>query len=198
MEASNAAASQGGQRTIRVWQEWMMVAVGLIGVLSIVAIIVSIAAFAEGGTESVTQLSPATGAGTGGAAPAQRSASTAAPARTEDVRLAIKSDVEHGKRGPDGKWHDAFLPADFTVHAGDKVVVTVANYDDGSHSFTSTTLGPVNVSIPGGSATKPSETTFTFTAPSQPGTYSWYCAMPCDPWAMAHVGFMRGDVTVTA
>lgn len=114
----------------------------------------------------------------------------------ESVKLTIKSDEEEGRKGPDGNWHDAFLPADFSVSAGATVRVTVYNYDDMPHSFTADQLG-TNVTIPGGSEDKPSVTTFTFRAPQRAGSYEWYCAMPCDPWAMNHDGYMRGRVTVT-
>jgi plastocyanin len=121
----------------------------------------------------------------------------ATPRGSQAITLKVKSDSEHGKRGPDGSWHDAFLPADFTVQAGYAVTVTVYNYDDAPHSFTSQALG-VNQAIPGGLTNAPSKTTFTFTAPSQAGTYQWWCAVPCDPWAMAHDGYMRGYLTVSA
>jgi membrane fusion protein, multidrug efflux system len=121
---------------------------------------------------------------------------TAAVTSGENVKLVIKSDEEHAKKGPEGAWHDAFLPADFSVKAGATVHVTVYNYDEGMHSFNSAQLG-TDAMIPGGSESKPSETTFTFRAPRKAGSYDWYCAMPCDPWAMAHNGFMRGRVTVT-
>jgi plastocyanin len=113
----------------------------------------------------------------------------------ENVKLVVKTDAEHGKKGPDGKWHDAFLPADFSVKAGDVVHVTVYNYDSSPHSFNSSELG-ANATILAGSETKPSKTTFTFHAPQKAGSYDWYCAMPCDPWAMAHDGYMKGRVTV--
>ena len=119
------------------------------------------------------------------------------PAKPEAIKLAVKADDEHGRLGPDGKWHDAFLPADFTVHAGAKVTVTVSNYDGGAHTFTSPAMH-LNAVIPAGSMQHPHETTFTFTAPKQAGRYAWWCAMPCDPWAMAHDGYMRGYVTVAA
>ncbi|MBS1679441.1 MAG: cupredoxin domain-containing protein [Actinobacteria bacterium] len=122
-------------------------------------------------------------------------AATAAPAETEKVSLVIKTDEEHGKLGPEGTWHDAYLPADFTVHPGATVEVTVRNYDEASHTFTSAGLG-TNQMIAGGSATKPATTTFTFTAPTKKGSYGWHCVMPCDPWAMTHSGFMKGSVQV--
>jgi plastocyanin len=124
------------------------------------------------------------------------SSSSVAASSSESVKLVIKSDEEKGKKGPDGSWHDAFLPADFSVKAGATVRVTVYNYDDMPHSFTAAELG-TNQTIPGGSEEKPSETTFTFQAPQKAGSYDWYCALPCDPWAMTHNGFMKGRVTVT-
>jgi heme/copper-type cytochrome/quinol oxidase subunit 2 len=75
------------------------------------------------------------------------------------------------------------------------VKVTVRNYDEGEHSFTSMQLG-LNVTFPAGSAKQPSTTTFTFHAPTKKGSYLWWCALPCDPWAMSHVGYMRGYVAV--
>ncbi|MGZ4184366.1 MAG: cupredoxin domain-containing protein, partial [Solirubrobacteraceae bacterium] len=123
---------------------------------------------------------------------------TAAPiAAPQTINVAVKADDEHGRLGPDGKWHDAFLPADFKVRPGAKVTVTVANYDGGAHTFTSPSLG-VNATLPAGSMKHPHQTTFTFTAPKKAGRYAWWCAIPCDPWAMAHNGYMRGYVTVAA
>jgi plastocyanin len=113
----------------------------------------------------------------------------------ENVKLVVKSDEQKAKKGPDGNWHDAFLPANLSVEAGDTVHVTVYNYDDMPHSFTSADLG-VNEKIAAGSEEKPSKTTFTFTAPHKSGSYEWLCALPCDPWAMNHIGYMRGRVTV--
>jgi plastocyanin len=113
----------------------------------------------------------------------------------ENVKIDVKSDEEHGKMGSDGNWHDAFLPADFSVKPGSTVRVTVYNYDDMPHSFNSPQLD-TNVTIPAGSEDKPSEITFTIHAPQKAGRYEWFCALPCDPWAMSHNGFMRGYVSV--
>ena len=115
-------------------------------------------------------------------------------ARVQYVTLFVKSDSEHGKIGPDGKWHDAFLPASFTVKAGEKVVVHVMNFDNGPHSFNATGLG-INTIIMAGEANLPRETTFTFTA-TKPGVYRWHCDPKCDPWAMQHAGYMKGTITV--
>lgn len=128
-----------------------------------------------------------------GEATAATKAVAAAP--VQQVKLVVKSDEEHAKKGPEGTWHDAFLPADFSVNAGATVEVTVYNYDDAPHTFNASGLG-VNVTIPGGSETEPSEKTFTFHAPQHTGRFLWICMMPCDPWAMSHDGFMRGYVTV--
>lgn len=123
-------------------------------------------------------------------------ATAAAPApEAESVKLVIKSDEEHAKKGSDGKYHDAYLPADFTVKAGATVKVTVYNYDDMPHTFTDPGLG-TNVEIAAGDENKPSKTTFTIHAPQKAGSYEWFCALPCDPWSMSHKGFMRGDVKV--
>lgn len=119
-----------------------------------------------------------------------------APAATENLKIVVKSDDEHAKKGPEGTWHDAFLPADFSVKPGALVRVTVYNYDEGPHSFTSSSLG-TNVTIAAGSESEPAVTTFTFRAPEEAGRYAWLCMLPCDPWAMSHNGFMRGYVTVT-
>jgi plastocyanin len=114
----------------------------------------------------------------------------------ENVKLLVKSDDEHGKKGPEGTWHDAFLPADISVKAGSLVRVTVYNYDEGVHSFTAPGL-ETNAEIAAGTETKPAVTTFTFRAPDKPGRFLWFCALPCDPWAMNEDGYMRGFVTVT-
>ncbi len=142
------------------------------------------------------------------ASAATRPAATAASSEEavtpapEAVTLVIKSDEEKGKKGSDGAWHDAYLPADFSVKAGATVEVTVYNYDDMPHTFTSPGLG-VNARIAAGGETHPSKTTFTFQVPSKAatyqnaGSYEWYCALPCDPFSMTHYGFMKGHVTVS-
>ncbi len=114
----------------------------------------------------------------------------------QHIRLVVKSDDQHAKKGSDGKWHDAFLPASFKVKAGAKVVVSVRNYDDMAHSMTSPKLRLNQIVMPG--TDKGKTTTFTFVAPKKPGKYLWHCDPKCDPWAMKHLGFMKGYITVTA
>lgn len=123
----------------------------------------------------------------------------AAPAKgkarlVQHLSIVVKSDEQHGKKGSDGKWHDAFLPANFVVKAGAKVVVSVKNYDDMAHSMHAAGLGLNQVIMPG--SDKGKTTTFSFVAPKKTGKYLWKCDPKCDPWAMKHLGFMRGYFTV--
>jgi heme/copper-type cytochrome/quinol oxidase subunit 2 len=174
----------------RAWHEWVMVSVGLVGLLSVMGLILSAMALSStSGARTTVVTVPV---------PATAARAVIAAAKPMAVSMSVKADSEHGRLGPDKQWHDAIAPADFSVRAGATVTITVANYDSGPHTFTSPALN-VNGIIPGGGTMgAPTHTTFTFTAPSKPGRYAWWCAVPCDPWAMAHDGYMRGYVTVTA
>jgi FtsP/CotA-like multicopper oxidase with cupredoxin domain len=132
--------------------------------------------------------------------------------------------TEKGYLAEDGLGHDTFMltglssadaknPAvrsNLDVKVGDKVTVTVTNYDEGPHTFTSPQLG-VNATVaPAKNADKgiPSKTTFTFTV-KKAGKFRWYCALPCDAgqggWAMTdekegdrdQVGYMAGYVVAS-
>ncbi len=180
---------ENGRDKDRAWREWMMVSVGLTGLLSIVGTIVAVVALAS--------TNPSRENVTVAATPAAQVAAIAQPA-PQSLKILVKADDEHGRLGPDHQWHDAFLPADFAVHAGATVTITFYNYDSGPHTFTAPSMN-VNQVIPGGgSLGAPKVVTLTFTAPSKPGTYQWWCSVPCDPWAMSHDGYMRGHVTVLA
>lgn len=126
---------------------------------------------------------------------AERVAAQSLPVKSQT--LVIKTSEEHARKGPEGQWHDAFLPASFGVRAGQRVDVTVYNYDEGEHSFTSPAMG-LNVTFEGGGESSPHKSTFSFVAPHKAGRYEWFCAYPCDPWSMTHIGYMRGYVTVSA
>jgi plastocyanin len=183
-----------GESRDQTRQEWAMIAVGLCALMSLLAIVLSLVAISSnnGSPTPVVIRAASTAAGSSAAAPATP---VVAPV---SMAIAIKTDVEHGKLGPGGAWHDAFVPADFTVKPGQKVTITVSNYDDAAHTFTSPSMG-VQETIPGGgSPVNPKLTTFTFTAPKGAGAFQWWCAMPCDPWSMKHNGYMRGIVTVKA
>ena len=185
----DAAAAGRGEKA---WREWMMIAVGLVGLLSVMATIIAVVALASKNPSRAVTVERVV------SNPSAASASTTA-IKPQALTIGIKADDQHGRRGPDGKWHDAFLPADFAVHAGSTVTVTFVNYDGGAHTFTSPAMG-LSFTIPagGGSLSQPRTVTLKFKAPSKPGKYAWFCAIPCDPWAMAHDGYMRGFVTVRA
>ena len=132
------------------------------------------------------------------------STSVSGTAKYADVSMVVQGD---STLGPDGLLHDAFAPCNFTVYAGQTVNLTIINYDNGQHSFTSTTLN-VNFQVPASQTNGvPTVTTFQFTE-TQPGTYRWWCTDPCDTdaggWAMTtgsdgqpdQIGFMGGFVTV--
>lgn len=124
---------------------------------------------------------------------------TAAAARTSTARMAtvtilVKSDDEHAKKGPDGKWHDAFLPAYPRVTAGQPTKLVFVNYDSGAHSMVAPGLG-LNIQIPAAHGSTPGRTTVVLTA-KKAGSYDWWCGSPCDPWAMTHNGYMRGSIVV--
>ena len=124
--------------------------------------------------------------------------------KTADITLVVQGDV---KLGPDGKLHDAFTPCNFTVYAGQEVYLTIVNYDNGEHTFTSPSLG-VNFIVPPSNETGvPTVSNFQFNETTA-GVYRWYCAYPCDTdaggWAMTtgsdgqpdQIGYMGGFVTV--
>src|SRR2546421_12026433 len=101
--------------------------------------------------------------------------------------------------GPDHMMHDSFTPADLTAPAGEKIIVTVINYDTGWHSFTAPSLH-LNVLIPRARRSGvPAVQVFSFTV-HRAGVYRWHCMQPCDDaargWAMAHQGYMAGTITI--
>ncbi len=173
----------------RAWHEWLAVGVALAGLLSIAAIIVSVVA--------LSSKNPNAGPRTVTVQAANGAANSTPAVAPLSVKMTVKSDTQHARKGPDGQWHDAILGGNLTVKAGQAVTVTVSNYDDAPHSYTAPDLN-LNVKLPGAKGNTPGTVKFTFKAPAKAGTYQWFCAYPCDPWAMAHDGFMRGHVTVTA
>lgn len=122
-------------------------------------------------------------------------APAAATANVKHVSLVVDPPPLYGVKVA-GAVHDAFVPGTFTMEADTTVVVSVTNYDAMPHTWTSASLG-VNALVPPGSQSSPSHMTFTI-HPKKAGTFTWKCTTPCDPWSMAHVGYMEGVVTVTA
>lgn len=133
--------------------------------------------------------------------------SQAAPAQTvRNVVVHVYSDGSQMIQGPDGKYHDVFIPSSFVLRAGEPVRLTFVNYDDGRHTFTAPDLG-LNIQIKPGldlsnGNVAPTVTTYTFT-PSRKGTFRWFCAYKCDPWTMvpgvsgpSREFYMAGYITV--
>ena len=126
--------------------------------------------------------------------------------KTADITLVVQGDV---KLGPDGELHDAFTPCNFTVYAGQEVVLTIVNYDSGEHTFTSPSLGVNFIVSPSNVTGVPTVSNFQFNETTV-GVYRWYCTYPCDTdaggWAMTtgsdgqpdQIGYMGGFVTVLA
>jgi plastocyanin len=138
-------------------------------------------------------------------------AATASPAKGQTVyKTMIIVGHTLGQKGPDGLTHDTTYGANFSVDKGQRVTVTVYNYDEGPHTITAPGL-KLNVKIPGAKDEEkgvPSKTIFSFTA-TKVGTFRWFCSLPCDAgqkyWAMSaskkgigQDGFMAGYITVTA
>lgn len=103
------------------------------------------------------------------------------------------------KLGPDGKLHDAFSPANFTLVQGVPAEVTIYNYDNMKHSVTSPSLGINFEAVPSKKNGTPGVATYKFT-PKKVGTYNWQCIYPCDlpnkQWSMTHKGYMEGTIHV--
>ncbi|MCL4508328.1 MAG: cupredoxin domain-containing protein [Chloroflexi bacterium] len=126
-----------------------------------------------------------------------QSKASAGAANEQQVYLTVMGSI---KMGPDGKMHDAFTPADFSVVQNRPVKVTVYSYDDAPHSITAPALKLNQVIAPRKTKGTPAVTTFTFT-PTQTGKFLWNCDLPCDGdangWAMQNPGYMSGYITVT-
>jgi hypothetical protein len=158
------------------------------GIVLVAAVVFAITAGAGAIWHKVTgtMLSPVASAAT---APASAKSAV-------QVKLEINPPPLGGVKGPDGLVNDAFVPGTFTMTVGTTYDVTIYNYDVQSHSWMAPDLN-VTAVAPAGSPSSPSITHFTIT-PKKAGTIQWFCPLPCDKWAMAHNGFMRGFVTVKA
>jgi len=85
------------------------------------------------------------------------------------IPVSIKTDTQHARKGSDGVWHDAFLPADYSARVGQKVTLQFSNSDDAPHSMYSPDL-KINVTIPGASDGKPGIAQVTF-VPTKSGDF---------------------------
>lgn len=115
--------------------------------------------------------------------------------------------AEAGVKGPDGRNHDAYVPAGFVVAAGRPVRLTVINSDDGPHTMTFDNphagIGPFLVK-PGkrvAHGVQPVSTTFEFT-PTKKGAFRWHCEAACDDggnrWAMGHAVTLQNGASHVA
>ena len=124
--------------------------------------------------------------------------------KTLNITLVVQGDV---KLGPDGLLHDAFTPCNFTVYAGQEVNLTIINYDNDEHSFTSPSLG-VNFVVPPSNETGvPSVSNYQYNEATA-GVYRWHYTYPCGTdgggWDMTtgsdgqpdQIGYIGGFVTV--
>jgi hypothetical protein len=119
-------------------------------------------------------------------------ASAASPANASSAPAAVVElkIVAEGKKGPEGKLHDNFTVTEFHVTVGQPVTLRIDNTDTVPHSITSPEAGVNIVASPGTHG----YTLLVKTA----GRFEWHCVFPCDPWAMVHVGYMRGFITATS
>jgi hypothetical protein len=105
------------------------------------------------------------------------------------AKMVALSVIPEYKPGPEGEKHDAFTTTEFAVQAGRPQELRIDNTDDVRHSITSPEAGVNIVVMPG---------THTYTLRvKHPGSFRWFCAFPCDEWAMQHPGYMAGYITVS-
>jgi hypothetical protein len=114
----------------------------------------------------------------------------AAPATPTEVAKVVNLKViPEGKKGPEGTLHDEFTVTNFSVKVGEPVTLHIDNTDNTVHSITSAEAG-VNIVV------QPGTHNYTLKV-SKAGKFEWNCAFPCDPWAMAHPGYMAGYITAS-
>jgi plastocyanin len=105
------------------------------------------------------------------------------------AKMVALSVIPEYKPGPEGEKHDAFTTTEFAVQAGRPQELRIDNTDDVRHSITAPEAGVNIVAMPG---------THTYTLlVKHPGSFRWFCAFPCDEWAMQHPGYMAGYITVS-
>ena len=78
------------------------------------------------------------------------------------------------------------VPAGFVVHTFSFVGGPYAGFNVPLPSAVDSPVGGIGASV-----------TF-FAYFNETGTFVWNCLAPCDPWSMAHAGFMTGNMTVVA
>jgi nitrous oxide reductase len=157
--------------TRQAFSMWSSVALGAVAVvLALVAIDVllvgGLQSSASAHTRSVTQVVKVSGA-----------------AVQPVVYMSVTPEI---KPGTDGKLHDAFSVTNFYAHVGQPVKLVINNTDTVDHSINSPDVG-VNI------VAKPGTHTYTLIV-RKAGRFLWLCMMPCDPYSMSHIGYMRGYI----
>jgi hypothetical protein len=120
----------------------------------------------------------------------QVTAALPAGAPSASAKVVQLKVIASGKKGPDGKLHDDFTVTEFHVTVGQPLTLRIDNTDTVPHSITSLAAG-VNITV------LPGTHDYTLLV-NKVGKFEWHCVFPCDPWSMAHVGYMRGLITATA
>ncbi len=120
----------------------------------------------------------------------ERAGSKTAATSTAPVKVVDLKVIPEGKKGPEGQLHDNFTVTEFHVSVGQPVTLQIDNTDTAVHSITSQEAG---VSI----LVQPGTHDYTLVV-EKPGRFEWHCILPCDPWSMERVGYMRGFITATA
>jgi hypothetical protein len=105
------------------------------------------------------------------------------------AKVVSLSVIAEYKPGPEGEKHDAFTTTEFAVRAGQPQELRIDNTDDVRHSITAPEAGVNIVVMPGTHA-------YTLLV-KHPGSFRWFCAFPCDEWAMQHPGYMAGSISVS-
>ena len=159
----------------------VLAGVGIFG-----ALLMSMVALAQSGERREAGMaSTVTAAAAVAAGPAASVAATpTAVPKVVDVKV-----IAEGKKGPEGTMHDEFTVTNFRVNVGQPVTLHIVNTDTTVHSITSAEAG-VNIVV------QPGTHNYTLEV-SKAGKYQWNCAFPCDPWAMAHPGYMAGYITAS-
>jgi hypothetical protein len=91
------------------------------------------------------------------------------------------------KPGPNNVLHDAFSVTNFVVHAGRPITLVINNTDSSPHSINAPGID-VNI------VARPGVHSYTLLV-RKTGRFEWSCMLPCDPYSMAHLGYMRGYIT---
>src|SRR5262249_38921636 len=126
------------------------------------------------------------GDGTGGTSSSSAGASMIKGSANEPVDQPVARNVFPSAmkvvEGPEGNYHDAFVPAHLVVKTGIPVYLTVTNYSQESHSIDAPELNvhfqvkPAATNADGRVAPSVMDVMF---MPVTAGIYRWTCEMPC-------------------